>query len=122
MAAFSTEPVQRSFRVPRYIRTHFLFSIAASCFLTLLTTIAYFQLQPKVPIFYSLGEPNEYLADKAWLFVFPVISTTITVTHLLLLGLLRSHHKVMNQLFGWLTLIVQSLCVVAAVRIVSIIW
>jgi hypothetical protein len=122
MAAFSTEPVQRSLRVPRYIRTHFLLSIAASCFLTLLTTIAYFQLQPKVPIFYSLGEPNEYLADKAWLFVFPALSTMITITHLLLLSALRLHQKVMNQLFGWLTLIVQGLCVVAAVRIVSIIW
>lgn len=122
MAAFSTEPIQRSLRVPRYIRPHFLLSIAASCFLTLLTTIAYFQLQPKVPIFYSLGEPSEYLADKVWLFAFPTISTTITITHLLLLGMLKSHHKVMNQFFGWLTLIVQGLCIVAAVRIVSIIW
>ena len=122
MVTFSPEPVQRSFRVPRYLRTHFLCSTAASCFLTLFTAIAYFQLQPKVPIFYSLGEPNEYLADKAWLFVFPVLSTTITVMHVLILHTLRSHHNVMNQLFGWLTLIVQSVCVVAAVRIVIIIW
>lgn len=110
------------FRLPKYLRTYFVVSLIASCLLTLFVTISYFRLQPVVPIFYSLGEPTDYVADKTWLFFFPAFSFTVTILHLLILPTLRSYHKVMNQLFGWVTLMMQALCIVAAVRIILIIW
>lgn len=113
---------KHSFRLPKYLRTYFSISLVASLLLTLVVTIAYFRLQPVVPIFYSLGEPSEYVADKAWLFFFPAFSFTVTILHLLILPTLRSYHRVMNQLFGWVTLMMQALCIVAAVRIIFIIW
>ncbi len=118
----TTQSGSRSFRLPKYLRTYFAISLVASCALTLLVTIAYFQVQPLIPIFYSLGEPADYVAPKMWLFVFPAFSFTVTILHLLILPSLRSYHRVMNQLFGWVTLTMQALCIVAALRIMMIIW
>lgn len=117
-----TQPSSRSFHLPKYLRTYFVTSLLVSCALTLLITIAYFQAQPVLPVFYSLGEPTDYIVPKVWLFVFPIFSFTVTIAHLLLLPTLSSYHKVMNQLFGWVTLTMQALCVVAALRIVLITW
>ena len=122
MVSITTQPGQQSFRVPRYVRTYFTTSLIVSCILTLVVTIAYFQAQPVVPIFYSLGEPSDYVADKIWLFTFPAFSFAVTILHLLILPSLRSYHKVMNQLFGWVTLTMQALCIVAVLRIILIIW
>lgn len=122
MAPSHPESSQRSLRIPRYLRSYFVTSIFISCGLALFTTIAYFRSQPQLPIFYSLPEPNDYLADKQWIFIFPVLSATITILHLLLLPLMRSHHRMMNVLFAWLTVIIQTLCTLAAVRIIWITW
>lgn len=122
MALSQPESSQRSLRIPRYLRTYFVASIFISCGLALLTTAAYFRSQPQLPIFYSLPEPNDYLADKQWIFVFPVLSTAITIVHLLLLPIMKDHHRMMNVLFAWLTVITQALCVLAAVRIIWITW
>ncbi len=111
-----------SFRVPRSVRFHFISSLVMSCFLTFITIVAYFHVQPKVPLFYSLAEPSDYLVDKIWLFLVPAISFGITILHLLLLPILHSYHKVMNQLVGLITMILQGLCIVAILRIITIIW
>lgn len=110
------------FKVPRYLRSHFLVSLGMSCLLILVTTIAYFQLQPIIPLFYSLPEPNDYLAPKIWIFIFPAVSSIISVGHLLLVPIFRYHDRAILQLFGWLTLLVQFLCLVAAFRVILIIW
>jgi hypothetical protein len=122
MVTMTNHTHPRSLRIPRYVRPHFIFSLAMSCFLTFITIIAYFRVQPKIPLFYSLAEPSDYLVDKTWIFLFPAISFGVTILHLLLLPTLRSYHKVMNQLFGWITMVMQGLCVVATLRIITIIW
>lgn len=122
MAAQLTDANRVSFRLPSYLRGFFVASLLISLGITLLVTVSYFRLQPVIPIFYSLGEPSDYIADKNWIFVFPALSFTITIGHLLLLPLLRQYHRVLNQLFGWVTLVLQSICLVAAVRILVIIW
>jgi len=122
MATTFNEVHHRHFRVPKYLRGFFFASSAISCFLALATTIAYFQLPPKIPLFYSLAEPADFLTDKHWLFILPAFSTLITIVHLFILPSLREYQKVMNQLFGWLTVVIQLLCVVATLRIIMIVW
>jgi len=122
MASMTNQSSYRSFRLPKYLKTYFVLSLLTSCILTLVITVAYFQAQPVLPVFYSLGEPTDYIVPKVWIFVFPIFSFLVTVIHLLLTPSLRSYHKVMNQLFGWVTLIMQALCAVAALRIVIITW
>jgi len=118
----TTQSSPRSFHLPKYLRNYFVVSLVTSCLLTLFVTVAYFQAQPVLPVFYSLGEPTDYIVPKLWLFVFPIFSFFVTLVHLLLLPTLSSYHKVMNQLFGWVTLTMQALCVVAALRIILITW
>lgn len=118
----TSQSSSRSFRLPKFLRPYYVTSLLVSCILTLITTVVYFQAQPLLPVFYSLGEPTDYLVPKLWIFVFPAFSFAVTLIHLLLLPSLSSYHKVMNQLFGWVTLTMQALCVIAALRIILITW
>jgi magnesium-transporting ATPase (P-type) len=122
MASMSSSSNSLSFRLPQYLRPYFAISLVVSCVLTLVTTIFYFQARPVLPLFYSLGEPTDYVVPKIWIFFFPAFSFAITILHLLLLPSLSSYHKVMNQLFGWVTVTMQAICVVAAIRIILITW
>lgn len=122
MASMNSTSSSLSFRLPPFLRPYFVISLLVSCALTLITTIFYFQAQPVLPLFYSLGEPADYVVPKLWIFFFPVFSFAVTLIHLLLLPSLSSYHKVMNQLFGWVTVTMQAICVVAALRIILITW
>jgi hypothetical protein len=122
MSSLTAEHSSSHFRVPRYMRQFFLVSILVTCFLALITTVAYFQLQPQIPLFYSLAEPNDYLAAKHWIFILPSFSAVVTFLHLLILPTLRNYNRVMNQLFGWLTLTIQVFCIIATLRIMMIVW
>jgi len=83
--------------------------------------ISFLILQPEVPIFYSLGAKNEWLAPKIWLFLFPVLSLAMTLGHFLLLIVSKSLEKTITQLFAWATVFIQAILALSLVRIIFII-
>ncbi len=107
--------------IPRFLRTPFLLSFLCTCVVFLSFLIFYVILQPVVPIFYSLSQPENYLAPKEWLLVFPVTSFLITFVHLYLLHYLRQYEKVIQQLFAWMTVLMQVLLMIAFFRIIFIV-
>ncbi len=108
-------------KVPKYIRIPFLLSILLSSTITLMVLAMYFRLQPQVPIFYSLANPSEYLADKQWIMLFPLLSFSTLFIHIFVLSSLKLYEKIINQMFVWTTVVIQSLFFLAVVRILIII-
>lgn len=108
-------------RVPRYLRTPFLISILISFSLALIVLSVYFIMQPVIPFFYSLAEPNDFLAPKAWLFFFPIFSFFITFFHFTIVRALRHYEHVIQQLFVWFTIVIQILLAAALLRIIFIV-
>ncbi len=78
-------------------------------------------MQPQVPIFYSLAQPGDFLAPKAWLFLFPIISVFVTIFHFSSVHFLQDHEQVIPKLFAWSTVVVQVMFAIAFFRIILII-
>jgi hypothetical protein len=100
-------------------KTPILISFLLSCLTILLVLINYFSLQPVVPMFYSLAQPDEFLVPKLWLIIFPLLSSIILLVHLPLLNSIRQYEKVIQQLYVWVTTTVEFLLLLA---LVSILW
>src|SRR5258708_35656168 len=104
------------FRLPAYLRTIFIVSFLLSSIQVLLFLVYYFALQPNIPLFYSLPQPNDYLVQKAWLVVFPLFFFFITFFHFFMLRFLCPYACVLRKVFSWLTVIVQVLLPLAFFR------
>jgi hypothetical protein len=107
--------------LPRYLRTPFQISLLISSLITFVLLVLFFSLQPVVPLFYSLAQPNDYLVSKAWLIVFPVLSFAISFGHLFFIRFLFEHQRIIPKLFAWLTVVVQVLLALSFFRIIVII-
>jgi hypothetical protein len=108
-------------KLPRSLRTPFLLAMLTSVTLILAFLVVDFSTQPVVPLFYSLGQPQDFLAAKEWLALFPIFSFTITILHATLLRYLRHYEQVIQLLFAWFTVVIQFLLALAMFRIIWII-
>lgn len=108
-------------QLPRYVKTPALICLLVSSIITLLVLVNFFTLQPVVPLFYSLAQPQDYLTPKIWLTVFPLTSFLITFIHLALLKSIQNYEKIIQQLYVWLTVVIQLLLLLALIRILTII-
>lgn len=109
------------FIIPKTIKTPFLFVYLFTLVSALTTLTFYFRSQPEVPIFYSLAEPVQHLASKEWLFVFPALSIIIAIVHTALIRLVSKSELLLLKLFAWTTVVVQTVLLLALLRIVYII-
>jgi hypothetical protein len=115
-----TSGLANLFHIPRYLKAPFLLSILASALLSFSVLVIYFTVAPQLPFFYSLSQPQEYLARKEWLFLFPTLSWSVTLLHLFLLPAVKKYEHVIQQLFAWTAVIFQFLLCLALFRIINI--
>lgn len=113
--------VRLDLRIPALIKTQFLLSFLLTFTLSLLVLVVFFNIQPQVPIFYSLALSSQYLAPKEYLFLLPGLSLLITVVHLFIAKWMSDSEPVMRKLFAWSTVGIQALLTIALVRILLII-
>lgn len=110
-----------SLNISQYLKAPFQLSFLISSGISLFLLIAYFRLQPTVPLFYSLAEPNDFLVDKSYLIIFPIFSFLITIGHIFIIKALYHHEKIIPTLFAWCTVTIQVLLLLELIRIVYII-
>ncbi|MFZ5376152.1 MAG: hypothetical protein ACOZAN_00585 [Patescibacteria group bacterium] len=94
--------------------------------LLLIITIAisvffYPQLQPVIPIFYSLSSANQHLADKELIFLLPVLSTIICLLHFPLTKVMANFEIGLRQIFAWMATLMQLLALAILVRTISVV-
>lgn len=119
----SLKKLSQLFRIPfsNALRTPVLLTFLLTCVTILLVLIYYFSLQPVVPLFYSLAQPDDFLVNKIWLIIFPIMSTLILLIHLAMLNSLAQYEKTIQQLYIWVTMAIQFLLLLALIRILWII-
>lgn len=118
-----TDEHRRSrYRLPAFLKTPVLLMFLISSCVALLVLVAYFQVQPVVPLFYTLADPTQQLAAKEWLFLFPALAFAISLLHLWLLFAYRTYTELILKLFAWTSVAILATLSLALVRIVLIIW
>ncbi|MDQ3008226.1 MAG: hypothetical protein M3Q81_01370 [bacterium] len=108
------------FKVPRFAKTPFLLSFLASVSVALVVLVYYFRIQPEIPLLYSLARPSQHLVAKEWLFLFPILSLLISVSHLIIINTARTYNKLMLSLFCWMTVVIQIMLCLSLARILII--
>ncbi|MEX0895420.1 MAG: hypothetical protein WDZ94_00600 [Patescibacteria group bacterium] len=109
-------------KAPTLAKKQLLWSFYLTTAITLIATVFYFFAQPHLPFFYTLPLDSQMLAPKLWLFLFPSISLGITLLHMILLGLFYDLDELILRLFANATTIIQSILLLALVRIIVITW
>lgn len=109
------------FSLPKSLSRPVMLSLLISCSLTLLALTSYLNIQPVIPLFYSLARSSQFLATKQWLFLFPIGSFLMTVTHWLILRFMASLEKVILKIFIWTTIALQIILSLAMIRIILLV-
>lgn len=103
----------------------FRLPLACSVFLNLVIVIVciffYFRLQPQIPIFYSLAEVDQHLADKKFIFIFPGISIFFNLMNFFLIKVAFFLDRLILKLFAWVTFFWQLILTVIVIRLIWII-
>lgn len=107
---------------PKYIATPIKISLFITLFLLLLTGVILTFIQPVIPLFYSLPNPNEQLVNKSWLLLLPALSFLINLTHLGLLKIFPTVDQLMVKLFAWSGLILQIILTIITLRNIFIVF
>ena len=107
---------------PKYIATPIKISLFITLFLLLLTGVILTFIQPVIPLFYSLPDPNEQLVNKSWLLLLPALSFLINLTHLGLLKIFPTVDQLMVKLFTWSGLILQIILTIITLRNILVVF
>jgi len=106
--------------IPKVIKKPIFTAWTISLVILFISVIYYFIAQPQLPIFYSLARKSDQLAQKEFLFLFPLISFVMNFTHLLVIKILKSYSSLMLKLFTFTTTVLQGLFLLSLLRIVVI--
>jgi len=99
------------------LQVNFLISFS----LLIILLIFIWRLQPQVPLFYSLAQSEQQLAQKYWLFLIPGFSLTVSLLHTFIVIIFKKLDQLMLKLFARGTLLIQVLLSVVLLRILLII-
>jgi len=107
-------------KTPNQKLTKFSLAISLSMIIGLL--IIYSQLQPTIPLFYSLPTKDASLAPKEWLAIIPGVSLLINGLHWLITKQLsvKLNKPIIWKLFWQMTVLIQILLAISFVRIILI--
>ncbi len=109
------------FALPKSLSRPLMLSLLISCLLALLALTTYLNIQPVIPLFYSLAEPNQYLASLEWIFLFPIFSFFMTFAHFLIVKTMKDLEKVVLKMFIWVSLTLQIILSLAMIRIILLV-
>lgn len=84
-------------------RLAFRNSIRMSILATALAGLSFIFLQPVIPIFYSLAQPEKQLQPKIWIFLYPALAWMIALSHFAILNKTRDLAIPVQKIFAWTT-------------------
>lgn len=102
------------------IKKPLLISVVATGIITIITTIYYFFAPPVLPVFYSLARSEQSLAQKEWIFLFPVVGLLMSLLHSLLISICKEVDILILRLFAWTTVIMQFFLLLSLIRTIVI--
>lgn len=107
--------------LPSSPRMAFRWCIWLGLLISVLAGLALVWVQPIIPLFYSITDPNQQLTSKWWLLLFPGLSILFTSAHFLLARALKDWAEIIIRLIAWSTVALQAIVALTLVRIIWVI-
>lgn len=102
-------------------RRAFQTAVALSILMSIGAFVAIPFVQPEVPIFYTLAQPERQLVPKGWLLLFPAIAWFITLLHFALIKSFHDLEKKVQALFCWVTVGLVGITGLLLARVIAIV-
>ncbi len=106
---------------PEYVQTPIRLSILTTFIILVIVLISLSLIQPVVPLFYSLSEPEQQLADKHWLLLLPALSLMFNFIHLGIIKLNIQIDQLVIKLYAWAGLVMQAILLLITLRNILIV-
>lgn len=106
---------------PKYTAPQFKVSFVFCLLLTLTAGVSFPFLQPVIPLFYSLSQPEKQLVAKAWIFLLPTLGWLIFFTHATLLSLFQEVEGNIQKIFSWVTVGMMAIIAILLIRVIMIV-
>lgn len=94
---------------PKTVQLAFKINLFLGLINTVIAGVLYFFLQPIIPIFYSLAQPNQQLQPKIWIFFYPAFSFVVFVIHALIVFRSKELDLATQKIFSWTTTVIIAL-------------
>jgi len=107
--------------VPKYVMQQFRISFVMCFLITLTAGVSFPFLQPVIPVFYSLSQPEKQLVNKIWIFLFPAFSWLILFINSLLIRMFQEIEGNMQKTFAWTTVGAIAITGILLIRVITII-
>ncbi len=121
---FHNKPTTKTISYLRFLPVHLrkmgLTAITLGFLNVLSCTIAYFFLQPQIPLFYSQAN-DQQLADKIWIFLIPGLALLSNMLHFTFMKTQREINEQILKMLVQLTVLLQILLLAISWRIIIIV-
>ncbi len=107
---------------PKYAAKPIKFLLIINVLILLIVGSVFPFIQPVVPLFYSLSEPQHHLADKSWLFLLPALSLIINFIHIKSVSLVDKNNHFVVRLFIYSGLVLQVILLMITVRNIIVVF
>ncbi len=107
--------------VPKYVFPQLKVALVLCLLITLTAAISFPFLQPVIPIFYSLAQPERQLMPKAWLFFYPIFSWLVLLFNFLLIKFFIQVEVNMHKTFAWVTTGLIAIAGILIIRTITLI-
>ncbi|MBQ6154749.1 hypothetical protein IJJ27_00670 [bacterium] len=104
-----------------YYRPFFYVAVPASLLTLFFVIFFYRYLPPVVPLYGSLTQTVDRLAEKKELFILPAMALTINFVHALVIYFGRHYDLLILQMFSYLTIFVQVLILAVLLRTILVV-
>jgi hypothetical protein len=120
MAQFQSK-IKWGWQIPQEVKypvilLNLLFLVSA-----LLSIVVYFGMQPVIPLFYTLTQPEQQLVAKEWIIIYPSGLALVSIIHSFILYRLQSGQLLLLQLFSWTSVLISLLYFISQIRLVMLV-
>jgi len=104
-----------------YYRPFFFLAVPLSIINIVLSILFFAFLPPEIPIFHTMIQPDDRLADSMMIFILPILATIINVIHALVIYFGRKYELLLLNIFSYFTIFIQLLLLAVLLRTVLVI-
>lgn len=107
--------------VPKYVSQQLRVGFILCLLITITAGVSFPFLQPVIPLFYSLAQPEKQLVPKIWIFFYPAFAWLILFINSILMKTFQEVEVGMHKVFAWTTVGTIGIIGILIIRLVTIV-
>ena len=104
-----------------YYRPFFFVALPVSILNVIFSLLFWKFLPPLIPLFYTVAQDADKLANKQWIFILPILAVAINFFHFLIIYFARHYDTLLLKIFEYVTIFIQLALLAITLRTILIV-